>query len=110
LGSVGNKIGSLATSEGVSSVLIVFVAGETGGEIGNLLAGMAYRVFVGVSIDCIGDARAKLSWGVGSGGDMRLMSNWFLRSILFCRSTPEMIVLMDGDVYEGEDGEGSVRE
>lgn len=64
-------------------------------------------------IVCSGDARLKLSWGVGSGGDKRLdwILNWYLRSMLLAELTPEMIALMEVGGYDNdEDVDGSVGE
>jgi len=68
--------------------------------MGNLPPGIGNNEFIFEPIEFVGDPRAKLSWGVASGGDIRLalISNLFVDSIALDRLTPEMIVLMEEDV------------
>lgn len=65
-----------------SGVVVVFDSGETGGEGRNLPATKAVLVLESIADRDV--ARAKLSRGVASGGDIRLfgISNWFLRSMI----------------------------
>ena len=61
-------MGSRTVSAGHSSGLMILVAGETGGDIGSRRE-RAYAI--DFDSDCSA-TRPKVSWGVGSGGDIRL--------------------------------------
>ena len=89
----------MTTTDEESSWASIFENGETGGDIGNAPFGFGYSVFFGVSIVGPGDARAKLSCGVASGGDMRLevILNGYLGSIIPDRLILDMGVLMNDE-------------
>lgn len=53
---------------------MVFVAGETGGDIGNRLSAPGKRAIFCESANFVGVVREKLSNGAGSGGDIRLLN------------------------------------
>lgn len=106
-------MGSRTTRGAASSAVIVFDAGDTGGEMGKLAAEFANKGFMCEPPGRSGDEGwwVKLSWGVGSGGDMRLSwrANWFLRSMwsmMAGRWTPEVMVLVMLVALMEEDGGG----
>jgi hypothetical protein len=91
--------------------VIVFVAGETGGDIGSPPLGNIDFIDASTMANFGADLRAKFSRSVASGGDIRLadMSNWFLRSmILLNRVTPLTIEEIDVRGYELVEVKGPV--
>jgi hypothetical protein len=65
-------------------------------------------LFILESIDAPGDVREKVSWGIASGGDIRLF--WMARSILSDRLIPKLIVFFEVDGNVGEKVNGWVNE